>query len=146
MCFWNSFVRTFSPKSIKATTTTACLTQWRWVSSLFSKFKAYFFKLSCHAVRITYEHILHVSLKGELHGDLLRACAWPAESQEQREPAGQGAPSDGTLCWRSVQACRHFLQWHPGSDGLWKQSQVAQLSDFRVMRLCAVEWRHIKLL
>lgn len=120
--------------------TTACLTQWRWVPSLFSESR-----LSCRAVRINHEHILHVSLKGELYGDLLWACAWPAESQEQREPAGQGAPSDGTLCWRSVQASRHFLQWHPGSDGLWKQSQVAQLSDFGVMRLCAAERRHIKL-
>lgn len=116
------------------------------MSSIFSEYKANFFKLTCHAVKITYERILHVSLKGELHGDLLWACAWPAESQEQREPAGQGAPSDGTLCWRSVQACRHFLQWHPGSDGLWKQSQVAQLSDFKVMRLCAVKRRQIKLL
>lgn len=132
--FQNSFVKTFSPKSMKATMTTACLTQWRWVSSLVLANPKLIFPNGV-AVRITHEHILTVSLKGELHGDLLWACAWPAESQEQREPACQGAPSDGALCWRSVQASCHFLQWYPRSDGLWKQSQVAQFSDFVLMWL-----------
>lgn len=82
-----------------------------------------------------------LSPAGELHGDLLWTCAWPAESQKQRKPACQRAPSDGTLRWRSVQASRHFIQRHPGPDGLWKQGQVNRAGLLRLLPVM-MDWKH----
>jgi len=70
--------------------------------------------------------VLSRPIEGELHGDLLWACAWPAQPQEQGEPACPGAPPDGALRGGPVQAGRHLLQRRPGPDGVWQQGQVTE--------------------
>lgn len=52
---------------------------------------------------------------GELHGDLLRARARLAQSQEQGQPSREGASVAGTLRRRSVQACSHDVRGHSRS-------------------------------
>lgn len=67
-------------------------------------------------------------LLGKLHGDLLWARAGPSEPKEQRESACARASSDGAIRGGPIKTGCYFLQWHSGPNGLWKQSQVTNLS------------------
>lgn len=90
-------------------------------------------------VNFGHDHLFPLPL-GELHGDLLWARPWPAEPQEQREPARQRAPTDGTLCWGPLQISRHFIQWRQVPDGLWEQGQVIEQGEMLEMNPCILGW------